>query len=62
MNSQTIYQLWEHGTLWGHCYSAPAAYRWKRSRLANGADSGDYYITKSRLPLRVPIYGPLEPA
>ncbi len=59
-NTQTIYRLWLDGKDWGHCYSFQAAYSWKGRHLAAGHDPVGCYITKDRLPLRVPIYGPLQ--
>jgi len=55
-----IYKLWLNGKHWGHCYSFTAAYKWRMKRLEGGFNPVECYITKDRLPTRVPIYGPLE--
>ena len=58
----TIYKLWHNDRLWGHCYSFTAAYNWRVRQLNTKADPVRCFITKDRLPVRVPIYGPLEAA
>ena len=61
MNSQTIWQVFEHGKLWGHCYSKQGAHRILNQMIAAGTSPGDCFVKPHRLPLRVPIIGPLEP-
>jgi hypothetical protein len=60
--SQTIYVLMLAGERLGHCYSFMSALRWRNTCIEDGYDPRDVYITKGRLPLRVPVYGPLEKA
>jgi hypothetical protein len=56
------FNLYLNGSQWGHCYSFMAAYRWRMLQLDGGADPVSCYITKGQLPLRVPVYGPLQSA
>ncbi len=58
----TIYKLWFNGSDWGHSYSFMAAHRWRMQQLRAGADPVRCYITKGRLPIRVPILGALQAA